>query len=66
MAFPSFFGKKEEDAASFLDDLEMAFLVTGRDDEATKVRAFPLVLKDGAQMWYQAYLEATRGNWENL
>ena len=48
MSFPSFFGKKEEDAISFLDDLEIAFLVIGRDDDATKVRVFPLVLKDGA------------------
>ncbi|MCO5590917.1 hypothetical protein L7F22_044893 [Adiantum nelumboides] len=31
----------------------MAFLVFGRDDEATKLRAFPLVLREGAKAWYQ-------------
>ncbi|MCO5572322.1 hypothetical protein L7F22_026075 [Adiantum nelumboides] len=31
-----------EVAPDFLDNLEMAFLVSGRDDEATKLRAFPL------------------------
>lgn len=62
MAFPSFFGHKGEKALDFLDDLEMAFLVTGRDDEATKVRAFSLVLKGDARVWYQALPEATRGN----
>ena len=66
MAFLRFFRKKGEDAISFLDDLEIAFLVIGRDDDATKVRVFPLVLKDGARVWYQGLLAATRGTWEDL
>ena len=49
MAFPNFYGKRGENASNFLDDLEMAFLVSGRDDEAIKLRAFPLVLREEAK-----------------
>ena len=44
MAFPSFHGRERENASNFLDDLEMAFLVSGRDEDAVKLKAFPLVL----------------------
>ena len=37
---------KHESASNFLDDLEMAFLVSGRDDDEVKLRAFPLVLSE--------------------
>ena len=54
MAFPNFFGRNGENAGDFLDNLEMAFLVSGRDNEALKLRAFPLVLKEEASVWFHA------------
>ena len=53
MAFPNFFGRRFESANNFLDDLEMAFLVSGRDGEEVKLRAFPLVLREEAKLWFQ-------------
>ncbi|MCO5596491.1 hypothetical protein L7F22_050554 [Adiantum nelumboides] len=44
----------------------MAFLVSRRDDEATKLRAFPLVLREGAKAWYQTLAPEERRDWETL
>ncbi|MCO5595895.1 hypothetical protein L7F22_049946 [Adiantum nelumboides] len=66
MAFPNFFGKQYESASNFLDDLEMAFLVSGRDEEEVKLRAFPLVLKDSAENWFQNLEPGRKTNWETL
>ena len=66
MAFPNFFGRKGEKALDFLDNLEMAFLVSGRDVMATKVRAFSLVLREEARTWYQGLGCATTQDWEAL
>ncbi|MCO5602921.1 hypothetical protein L7F22_057061 [Adiantum nelumboides] len=66
MAFPNFFGKQYESASNFLDDLEMAFLVSGRDEEEVKLRAFPLVLKDLAKNWFQNLEPGRKTNWETL
>ncbi|MCO5595123.1 hypothetical protein L7F22_049161 [Adiantum nelumboides] len=66
MAFPNFFGKQYESASNFLDDLEMAFLVSGRDEEEVKLRAFPLVLKDSAKNWFQNLEQGKKTNWETL
>ncbi|MCO5582496.1 hypothetical protein L7F22_036393 [Adiantum nelumboides] len=66
MAFPNFFGKQYESASNFLDDLEMAFLVFGRDEEEVKLRAFPLVLKDSAKNWFQNLEPGKKTNWETL
>ena len=55
MAFPSFHGRERENASNFLDDLEMAFLVSGRDEDAVKLKAFPLVLREGVKSWFLAY-----------
>ena len=49
MAFPSFHGRERENASNFLDDLEMAFLVSRRDKDAMKLKAFPLVLQEEAK-----------------
>ena len=49
MAFPNFYGRECENAANFLDDLEMAFLVSGRDEDEVKLKAFPLVLREEAK-----------------
>ena len=53
MAFPNFFGRKNENASYYLDDLEMAFLASGRDENEVKLRAFSLVLRDEAKVWFQ-------------
>ncbi|MCO5596795.1 hypothetical protein L7F22_050865 [Adiantum nelumboides] len=66
MAFPNFFGKQYESASNFLDDLEMAFLVSRRDEEEVKLRAFPLVLKDSAKNWFQNLEPGRKTNWETL
>ncbi|MCO5587173.1 hypothetical protein L7F22_041120 [Adiantum nelumboides] len=66
MAFPNFFRKQYESASNFLDDLEMAFLVSGRDEEEVKLRAFPLVLKDSAKNWFQNLKPGRKANWETL
>ncbi|MCO5558987.1 hypothetical protein L7F22_012578 [Adiantum nelumboides] len=66
MTFPNFFGKQYESASNFLDDLEMAFLVSGRDEEEVKLRAFPLVLKDSAKNWFQNLEPGRKTNWETL
>ena len=50
MAFPSFHGRERENASNFLDDnLEMAFLVSRRDEDAVKLKAFSLVLREEAK-----------------
>ncbi|MCO5578754.1 hypothetical protein L7F22_032599 [Adiantum nelumboides] len=66
MAFPNFFGKQYESASNFLDDLEMAFLVSGRDEEEVKLRAFPLVLKDSAKNWFQNLEPGRKTNWKTV
>ncbi|MCO5560994.1 hypothetical protein L7F22_014614 [Adiantum nelumboides] len=42
----------------------MAFLVSGRDEEEVKLRAFPLVLKDSAKNWFQNLEPGRKSNWE--
>ena len=49
LAFPNFYGRKHESASYFLDDLEMALLASGQDEDEVKLRVFPLVLKDKAK-----------------
>lgn len=66
MAFPNFHGGQSENANNFLDDLEMAFLVSGRDTQEVKLRAFPLVLREDAKTWYQGLEEEEKENWEVL
>ena len=66
MVFQNFFGRDGESAIDFLDNLEMGFLVSGRDDEVTKVRALPLVLKGEAKTWYLGLDDGVTQNWENL
>ena len=66
MAFPNFYGRKCENASYFLDDLEMAFLASGRDGEEVKLRAFPLVLRDEAKLWFQGLPLDRRADWDTL
>ena len=65
-SFPYFYGRKFENASDFLDDLEMAFLVSGRDEDHVKLRAFPLVLRDEAKTWFQGLPGNRKSDWETL
>ena len=53
MTFPSFHDKNYENVSYFLDDQEMAFLALGRDEDEVKLRAFPLVMRDEAKVWFK-------------
>ena len=66
MTFPSFHGKNCENASYFLDDLEMAFLASGRDQDEVKLRAFPLVMRDEAKVWFQGLTVDEKADWATL
>ena len=66
LAFPNFYGRKHKNASYFLDNLEMALLAFGQDEEEVKLRAFPLVLKDEAKTWFQGLLAARKGYWDPI
>ncbi|MCO5550381.1 hypothetical protein L7F22_003865 [Adiantum nelumboides] len=66
MSFPTLNGATGEDAQEFLDNLEIACLVTGRDDDATRLRVFPLLMKAEAKVWFNTLLPANRGDWAGL
>ena len=53
MTFPSFHGKNYENASYFLDNLEMAFLASWRDEDEVKLRDVHLVMRDEAKVWFQ-------------
>ena len=65
-SFPNFYGLKYENASYFLDDLEMALLTSGRDEDNVKVRAFSLVLRDAAKTWFQGLFAEKKVNWNTL
>ena len=66
MSFPSFHGKNYENASYFLDDLEMAFLASGQDADKVKLRAFPLVMRDKAKVWFQGLIAEEKADWATL
>ena len=66
MTFPSFHGKNYENASYFLDNLEMAFLASRRDQDEVKLKAFPLVMRDEAKVWFQQLTAEEKADWETL
>ena len=66
MAFPNFHGREKENASDFLDDLEMAFLVSARDEDAVKLRDFLLVLREEAKNWFVGLPAERKRSWEVL
>lgn len=66
MAFPNFYGRKFESTSNFLDDLEMAILVSGRDEEVVKIRALPLLLREEDKTWFQGLQADKKFNWDTL
>ena len=66
MTFPSFHGRNYENASYFLDNLEMAFLASGRDQDEVKIRASPLVMRDKAKVWFQGLTAEEKADWGTL
>ena len=66
MAFPSFYGRENESASNFLDNLEMAFLVSGRDEDAVKLKDFPIVLREEAKSCFAGLPAEKKRSWEVL
>ena len=63
MSFPNFHDRNYENASYFLDDLEMAFLAWGRDEDEVKLRAFPLVMRDEAKTWFLGLTANQNADW---
>ena len=66
MSFPTFTGKQGKDALDFLGNFEIACVVSGRDDNPSKERIFPLLMKMEARTWYNALPQATKEQWPLL
>ena len=64
--FPIFCGRPQENANEFLDNLEMAHLISGRDAIYVKLHAFPLVVREESHTWYAALPQIVRENWDAL
>ena len=66
LAFPNFYGRNNENASYVLDDPEMALLASGQDEDEVKLRAFPLVMRDEANVWFQGLTAEERADWATL
>ncbi|MCO5601515.1 hypothetical protein L7F22_055637 [Adiantum nelumboides] len=66
MAFSSFHGRSDEDATDFMDNLKVACVVFGRDDDVSRLQIFLLLLKAEAKNWFNTLLSAIRVNWGGL
>ena len=66
LAFPNFYGRKHKNASYFLDDLEMALLASWQDENEVKLRAFPLVMRDKAKVWFQGLTAKEKVDWVTL
>ena len=66
MSFPNFHNNKYKNASYFIDDLEMAFLTSGRDEDEVKLRVFPLIMRDEAKNWFQGLTTKQKANWATL
>ncbi|MCO5603611.1 hypothetical protein L7F22_057762 [Adiantum nelumboides] len=66
MAFPTFHGRSDEDATDFMDNLEVACVVFGRDDDVSRLRLFSLLLKAEARTWFNTLLPVDRADWGGL
>ncbi|MCO5593387.1 hypothetical protein L7F22_047399 [Adiantum nelumboides] len=66
MSFSTFNGAAGKDAQEFLDNLEIACLVTVHDDEATRLQVFSLLMKVEAKACFNTLLPVNRGDWARL
>ena len=62
-AFPSYFVIKGEDAKDFCDNFELVYLATRHDTKAMQLRAFPLVMKNEAKMWFNGLSDDDKATW---
>ena len=44
----------------------MAFLASGWDADKVKLRAFPLVMRDEAKVWFQGLTAEEKADWATL
>ena len=44
----------------------MAFLASGQDRDEVKLRAFPLVMRDKAKVWFQGLIVEEKTDWATL
>ena len=44
----------------------MAFLSSGQDEEEVKLKAFPLVMRDEAKVWFQGLIPEEKADWATL
>ena len=66
MSFPNFHCQKYKNASFLLDDLEMSFLASRWDEDEVKLRAFPLVMRDEAKVWFQGLMAEEKADWATL
>ena len=52
MAFPNFHGLKEEGAEDFYDNNKLACITSRNDTNEMRLRAFPLIMKGEAKVWF--------------
>ena len=62
-AFPSYHVIRGEDAEDFCDNFELVCLATRHDTEAMQLRAFPLVMKNEAKMWFNGLSDDDKATW---
>ena len=65
-SFPNFHGHQIESSSNFLEDLEVALLMSSKDGDDVMLKIFLLLLKEKAKVWYQGLEIAQRGTWEAL
>ncbi|MCO5563990.1 hypothetical protein L7F22_017645 [Adiantum nelumboides] len=66
MAFPTFHGRSDEDAMDFINNLDVACVVSGRDNDVSSLHLFPLLLKVEARTWFNTLLPTVRADWGGL
>ncbi|MCO5591417.1 hypothetical protein L7F22_045400 [Adiantum nelumboides] len=66
MPFPTFHGRSDDNAIDFMENLEVACVVFGRDDDVSSLRLFPLLLKAEARTWCNTLLPTVRADWGGL
>lgn len=67
ISFPTFSGKKGEDTITdFLDDLEIHCVVSNKDNDASRLCIFPLLMKVEAKVIVNALPQTTKQNWDLL
>ena len=64
--FSSYHGAKGEGAEDFCDNFELVCITCGHDTDAMRLRAFPLVMKNEAKVWYNNLGDDNKETWAAL